>query len=242
MFFALRARDTVAAASSSRLAAIAGSTSSLSACWIARRLTCSAAHSTGGLIDRPYRSVGLTRNATILTCLTGHTNSRTRYILPTRSETGKPPQRPSASFNMAEYHRKTKPQFILAFDFHNSGFCLPELSRPHRPSWDSDRPLMPDTAAWLRLTPVRFATSAVHATSKSFVGQKPLAARSAIVPASSLSRVMRSTSPSRANLSSESPVETSESVRLHLLHIGQPTSRRRGPFGARTASEDTKAR
>jgi len=106
VFFVFRARDTVAAASSSRLAAIAGSTSSLSACWIARRLTCSAAQSTGGLIGRPCRSIGLTCNATILTCLTGHTNSRPRYILATRSETCKPPQRPSAPFNMAEYQRR----------------------------------------------------------------------------------------------------------------------------------------
>src|SRR6266404_6329348 len=55
------ARETVAAACSSRLVATAGSTRSFSACWIARRPIASAALRTAGLIFRPRRSTGLMR-------------------------------------------------------------------------------------------------------------------------------------------------------------------------------------
>ena len=58
---ALMARETVAAASSSRFAATAGSMSSLSAWRKARRPISSAALRTAGLIGRPRRSTGLTR-------------------------------------------------------------------------------------------------------------------------------------------------------------------------------------
>ncbi len=58
---ALTTRETVAAASSSRFAATAGSMSSLSACRKARCPISSAACSTAGLIRRPRRSTGLTR-------------------------------------------------------------------------------------------------------------------------------------------------------------------------------------
>ena len=59
--FALMARETAAAASSSRFAATAGSMSCLSAWSKARRPISSAALRTAGLIGRPRRSTGLTR-------------------------------------------------------------------------------------------------------------------------------------------------------------------------------------
>src|SRR5271166_381259 len=66
--FALMARETVAAASSSRFAATAGSMSCRSAWRRARRPISSAALRTAGLITRPRRSTGLTRTPPSLGC------------------------------------------------------------------------------------------------------------------------------------------------------------------------------
>ncbi len=111
--FALMARETVAAASSSRFAATAGSMSCLSAWRKARRPISSAALRTAGLIGRPRRSTGLTRTPPWSgMCLFSHwvpiAAATTYPTIPKKSQ--HQILRPTIPLNEEEYRLAPKPQ------------------------------------------------------------------------------------------------------------------------------------
>jgi hypothetical protein len=109
---ALMARETVAAASSSRFAATAGSMSCLSAWSKARRPISSAALRTAGLIGRPRRSTGLTRTPLRLGCAFSAIGSHcpAKFVRAIPKKRQHQFLRPTMPLNEEEYRLAPKPQ------------------------------------------------------------------------------------------------------------------------------------